>query len=116
MPERIKTVLPARNAFFRGTPMLDEEQASADFQQASHFFQRKANLRNAAASPCHYNRIQTAVGERNTTRPSAAPATREIFWPRRLLREASAWHIYPSYDPVKGPVAISATMACVRAR
>ena len=46
--------------------MLDEEQASADFQQASHFFQRKANLRNAAASPCHYNRIQTAVGERNT--------------------------------------------------
>ena len=66
MPERIKTVLPARNAFFRGTPMLDEEQASADFQQASHFFQRKANLRNAAASPCHYDRIQTAVRQRDT--------------------------------------------------
>ena len=46
--------------------MLDEEQASANFEHASHFFQRSANLRNAAASPCHYDRIQTAVRQRDT--------------------------------------------------
>src|SRR3954471_7577688 len=49
-------------------PMLDEEQAATDFQHASHFVQRKTNLRNAAASPCHYDRIQTAVRQRDTLR------------------------------------------------
>src|SRR5215203_4776239 len=66
MPERINTVLPARNAFFRGAPMLDEEQASADFQHTSHLFQREANVRNAAGCPCHYHSIQTAVRQRDT--------------------------------------------------
>src|SRR5512144_3287619 len=65
MPEGVEAVPPAGNARLRGAPMLDEQQASAGLEHASHLAECRADLGNAAAGPCHHDRIHTAVGQRN---------------------------------------------------
>src|SRR6516225_4698193 len=64
-PERIEAILPAGDTRFRRTSMLHEEQPPSDLEHATHVHEGSPDLGNAAAGPCHDDRVHAAVRQRD---------------------------------------------------
>src|SRR5262249_55735929 len=64
-PEGTEPLLPAGDPRFRRAPMPHEQQPPADLEHATHVHEGSPDLGNAAAGPCHDDRVHAAVRQRD---------------------------------------------------